>query len=100
MIAKHQIEKLENCHKYLESKNSSTDFSVLKLAEELTELSSVLIKYSNKPTKREALEKNIAEEMGDVYVRLIMASKYFGNDKDVAQRIEKKIHKLCTGRIR
>ena len=67
MIAKHQIEKLENCHKYLESKNSSTDFSVLKLAEELTELSSVLIKYSNKPTKREALEKNIAEEMDGIH---------------------------------
>lgn len=60
---------------------NSKVYNVLKLAEELSELSEVLLKLVNKPEGYKPPEIKIVEEMADVIIRMkVMATNF--NIKD------------------
>lgn len=74
-------------------KNNSYEYNVLKLLEEMSELSEVLLKtLTKRPDYRPPLEK-LVEETGDVELRLAVFKEMIGSDL-VDQRVEKKQQSL------
>lgn len=71
--------------------HNSEDHDILKLAEECTELSEVLIKMITKPNRREERMPHLIEELGDVEVRLDILKRRLGLTKDIAKRYESKL---------
>lgn len=72
---------------------------VLKLAEECTELSEVLIKYITKRKKDKPSKEKIIEEMGDVLFRMKELSTFWEINEQVNARREykqKEIYKEVT----
>ena len=66
------------------------DREILKCVEELNELSTILIQQYNKPKKN--FEKEIIEEIGDVYVWLNKLRNHYGKGY-IKERIEYKKEK-------
>lgn len=67
------------------------DYDLLKLAEECTELSEVLIKMVTKPNRREERMGHLIEEMGDVGVRMDILQARLGVSKEVDKRYQEKL---------
>ena len=75
---------------YIVSLNTE-DYDLLKLAEEATELSEVLIKMVTKPNRRIERMDHLVEEMGDVKVRMDILQARLGVSKDVDKRYQEKL---------
>ena len=94
MITKKQ--ELEIC----ECDRNPDDFiyDLMKLAEESNELSAIIMKFLNKPHKRQALEQELIDEIGDVLLRIAFLRKNWDlgdfNDR-VVGRVGNKINKIC-----
>lgn len=67
------------------------DHDFLKLAEETTELSEVLIKMVTKPNRRDERIGHLIEEMGDVKVRMDILLQRLGLHKEVDNRYQEKL---------
>lgn len=70
---------------------NTIDFDLMKLAEECTELSEVLIKMVTKPNRREERMEHLVEEMGDVKLRMEVLVTRLGFNKVVDARYEEKL---------
>lgn len=74
--------------------HNSEEYNLLKLAEECTELSEVLIKMVTKPNRREEKMEHLIEEIGDVSLRTrILVDKLKISDK-VEERVNSKLKYL------
>ena len=71
--------------------NNTEDHNILKLAEECTELSEVLIKMVTKPNRREEKIDHLIEELGDVKLRLDVLLSMYGLNKKVNRRYADKL---------
>ena len=76
--------------KYL-VENNDYKYNLLKTAEELNELSTILLQYVNKDNKVD--KQKIIEEIGDVTIRLKVI-QYFFSKKKVKERIKFKLDKF------
>lgn len=79
------------------AKNNDESFNYTKLAEELAELSEVVLKMNNKGTDKRPNKELFAEEAGDVMIRmLITGSMLFGEDffDKMQTRMEFKVGKM------
>jgi len=76
--------------KYL-VKNNDYKYNLLKTAEELNELSTILLQYVNKDNKVD--KQKIIEEIGDSIIRIKVLKKLF-NRKKVKERIKFKLNKF------
>jgi len=72
-------------------KHNSKKFNFRKAAEELNELSLVLLQYLNK--EQQPNEQAIIDEIGDVYIRVGVVARYF-NEGRISKRIDDKLTKL------
>jgi hypothetical protein len=77
------IEQLYKCN--------SKKFNFRKAAEELNELSLVLLQYLNK--EQQPNEQAIIDEIGDVGIRVAVVAKYF-NENLISKRVDDKLTKL------
>lgn len=66
-------------------------YNLIKSAEEASELTTVLLQKATKPNKVD--DQEVIDEIGDVFIRLVILSKKFGV-KDVLQRLEHKLSKF------
>lgn len=74
--------------------HNSEEYDLLKLAEECTELSEVLIKMVTKPNRKEEKMEHLIEEIGDVSLRArILVDKLKISDK-VEERFNSKLKYL------
>jgi len=71
--------------------NNTLDHDLLKLAEECTELSEVLIKMVTKPNRREEKIPHLIEEMGDVSIRGKILAQRLGLIAHIKDREESKM---------
>lgn len=70
------------------------DYTVLKTCEELTELQERLLKFHLKiPEKRPSME-DIAEELGDVLIRLVQLTEKLELEDLLEARMKYKVEKL------
>ena len=76
--------------KYL-VENNDYKYNLLKTAEELNELSTILLQYVNKDNKID--KQKIIEEIGDSIIRIKVLKKLF-NKKKINSRINFKLNKL------
>ena len=76
--------------KYLAETNDYK-YNLLKTAEELNELSTILLQYVNKDNKID--KQKIIEEIGDSIIRITVLKKLF-NKKKINSRINFKLNKL------
>ena len=76
--------------KYL-VKNNDYKYNLLKAAEELNELSTILLQYVNKDNKID--KQKIIEEIGDSIIRIKVLKKLF-NKKKINSRIDFKLKKF------
>ena len=76
--------------KYL-VENNDYKYNLLKTAEELNELSTILLQYVNKDNKID--KQKIIEEIGDSIIRITVLKKLF-NKKKINSRINFKLNKL------
>ena len=76
--------------KYL-VENNDYKYNLLKTAEELNELSTILLQYVNKDNKID--KQKIIEEIGDSIIRIKVLKKLF-NKKKINSRIKFKLNKL------
>ena len=76
--------------KYL-VENNDYKYNLLKAAEELNELSTILLQYVNKDNKVD--KQKIIEEIGDSIIRIKVLKKLF-NRKKVKERIKFKLNKF------
>ena len=76
--------------KYL-VENNDYKYNLLKTAEELNELSTILLQYVNKDNKID--KQKIIEEIGDVKIRLKVIQHFFSRKK-VKKRIKFKLDKF------
>lgn len=76
--------------KYL-VENNDYKYNLLKTAEELNELSTILLQYVNKDNKID--KQKIIEEIGDSIIRIRVLKKLF-NKKKINSRINFKLNKL------
>ena len=76
--------------KYL-VENNDYKYNLLKTAEELNELSTILLQYVNKDNKID--KQKIIEEIGDSIIRIKILKKLFSRKK-VKERIKFKLDKL------
>lgn len=76
--------------KYL-VENNDYKYNLLKTAEELNELSTILLQYVNKDNKID--KQKIIEEIGDSIIRIRILKKLF-NKKKINSRINFKLNKL------
>ena len=76
--------------KYL-VENNDYKYNLLKTAEELNELSTILLQYMNKDNKID--KQKIIEEIGDSIIRIKVLKKLF-NKKKINSRINFKLNKL------
>lgn len=76
--------------------HNSEEYNLLKLAEECTELSEVLIKMVTKPNRREEKIPHLIEELGDVKLRLDVLITKLDLDKKVTERYNSKLDYLNT----
>ena len=76
--------------KYL-VENNDYKYNLLKTAEELNELSTILLQYVNKDNKID--KQKIIEEIGDSIIRIEVLKKLF-NKKKINLRINFKLKKL------
>ena len=84
---------------FLSYRDNSDDrnFLMLKLAEELNELSAELIQKALHP-KHEEDNRSIEDEMGDVYFRFALCIKLY-NMESIIARVNKKVKKAIDGRF-
>lgn len=73
---------------------NTPEYNRLKLCEELTELTEVLLKYNNKVQAYKPEESKIVEEIGDVILRTFVLMFQMNVEEEVAVRIEGKCRKL------
>ena len=78
---------------------NSEEYDFLKLAEECTELSEVLIKMVTKPNRREERIPHLIEEMGDVKMRLEILMRRMGVFIEVGSRASTKLKKLAKDAV-
>ena len=71
--------------------NNDYKYNLLKAAEELNELSTILLQYVNKDNKID--KQKIIEEIGDSIIRIKVLKKLF-NKKKINSRINFKLNKL------
>lgn len=76
--------------KYL-VENNDYKYNLLKAAEELNELSTILLQYVNKDNKID--KQKIIEEIGDSIIRITVLKKLF-NKKKINSRINFKLKKF------
>ena len=76
--------------KYL-VENNDYKYNLLKTAEELNELSTILLQYVNKDNKID--KQKIIEEMGDSIIRIKVLKKLFSKKK-INSRIKFKLKKF------
>ena len=76
--------------KYL-VENNDYKYNLLKTAEELNELSTILLQYVNKDNKID--KQKIIEEIGDSIIRIKVLKKLF-NKKKINSRIKFKLDKF------
>ena len=76
--------------KYL-VENNDYKYNLLKTAEELNELSTILLQYVNKDNKID--KQKIIEEIGDSIIRITVLKKLF-NKKKINLRVKFKLNKL------
>lgn len=76
--------------KYL-VENNDYKYNLLKTAEELNELSTILLQYVNKDNKID--KQKIIEEIGDSIIRIKVLKKLFSKKK-VKERIKFKLDKF------
>jgi NTP pyrophosphatase (non-canonical NTP hydrolase) len=74
--------------------NISKDLVVLKLVEECTELSEVLVKYLTKAEGMKPTLEKITEEMGDVLFRMDVVMTLFKNKTNVEERYVEKARQI------
>lgn len=84
VITKKDKDKVLN---YMINQNDKT-YNILKAAEELQELSLVLIQSLSKGVE----EQEIIDEIGDVKFRIKVLEEYFNKEK-IQERIDKKLKK-------
>lgn len=81
--------------------NNSDEYNILKLAEECTELSDVLIKIVTKADKGIDIE-HLAEELGDVRLRSKVLIDKLGLESKVRTRVSSKLfgilHQINEGK--
>ncbi len=70
---------------------NSYSYNITKAAEELNELTTILLQYHNKPNKVKI--KDITDEIGDVKIRLKILEKLF-DSKEIQDRVDYKIGKF------
>lgn len=68
--------------------------TLLKVAEECTELAEVMIKSVTKKEEHRPPMEKLTEEMGDVLFRIWVATKKLGNEAEVKQRVATKARQL------
>ena len=73
---------------------NTPEYNRLKLCEELTELTEVLLKYNNKVEAYKPDESKIVEEMGDVILRWFVLVFQMDVEDEIAARVEGKCKKL------
>jgi hypothetical protein len=73
--------------------NNDYKYNLLKTAEELNELSTILLQYVNKENKVD--KQKIIEEIGDSIIRIEVLKKLF-NEKKIKLRINFKLKKFKT----
>ena len=71
--------------------NNDYKYNLLKAAEELNELSTILLQYVNKDNKTD--KQRIIEEIGDSIIRIKVLKKLF-NKKKINSRINFKLKKF------
>lgn len=72
------------------------EYNLLKTVEELSELSEVLMKKVLKSEKeKEPSDQSIIDEIGDVYIRIRILSRLFGEEA-VSERVNFKLDKFET----
>ena len=72
--------------------NNGNQYNLVKSAEESNELATILLQ---KATKDERIpDQGIVDEVGDVFIRLIMLTKIYGVDH-VISRLEYKLNKFA-----
>lgn len=84
-----QIEKVEHFHEVVDildflAVNNDKKYNLTKAAEELTELTEVLLKTANKKPADHPGSQALIDEVGDVKIRLHMLSAMYGQDLDQA----------------
>lgn len=71
--------------------NNSSQYNLIKTAEESNELATILLQ---KATKDERIpNQGIVDEVGDVFIRLVILTKIYGVDT-VISRLEYKLNKF------
>jgi NTP pyrophosphatase (non-canonical NTP hydrolase) len=76
------------------SLTNDPSYNRLKLCEELTELTEVLLKYNNKAEAYKPEDSKIIEEMGDVILRWFVLVFQMDVEDEIAARVEGKCKKL------
>ena len=71
--------------------HNSEEYDLLKLAEECTELSEVLIKMVTKPNRKEEKIPHLIEELGDVKLRMDILVSKLNVEEEVYIRVNSKL---------
>ena len=74
--------------------HNSEEYDLLKLAEECTELSEVLIKMVTKPNRKEEKIPHLIEELGDVKLRMDILISKLNVEEEVYIRVSSKLDYL------
>lgn len=74
-------------------KTNNKDYQIDKALEELSELTTALLQFKNKPKNPEPKIKAVIEEIGDVKIRLEILEEIF-NKKKVLKRYNYKLNRF------
>ncbi len=88
------VDHVDDMIDYLTGNNSET-YTSTKLLEELAELQEVLLKKINKTPEHQPTDERILEEIGDVFLRLILYCEFHKiKEDDIEERIQVKLNKF------
>jgi NTP pyrophosphatase (non-canonical NTP hydrolase) len=76
------------------AKTNSAAYNLLKAAEELAELSEVVLKMHNKSPKNKPKVEKLIEEIGDVELRLKILKINYAIKEQVKERVQNKLSEL------
>lgn len=78
------------------AKTNRPEYNVLKTCEELAELQEKLLKFHLKVPEHKPTEEQIIEEVGDVFLRLMILIHQYDWEDAVEKRVEQKEAKLVN----
>jgi NTP pyrophosphatase (non-canonical NTP hydrolase) len=73
---------------------NTPQYNRLKLCEELTELTEVLLKVNNKTPDKRPEDSAVIDEVGDVIIRVLVLTLQMGIEEQIDARLEAKCKKL------